>query len=338
MKPSFTLTVAGVDRTSEVADRLLSISINDEAGQKSDTVDITLDDRDNVLPIPANTAEIAVSLGYEGIGQLRDMGSYTVDEISISRNPETMKIRGKAAETSSSFKVAKTRSFHQQTIGEIIATIAGDHGLTPRVAAVYGSKMIEHIDQENESDAHFCTRLAGLYGAVSKPISNGGAKYLVFVPEGEGAAASGQALGSVTIKGKDMLSLRASIKDRGNFSGVITRYRDKEINAEIEVEVENPASGFLGATTEKFRDKKLYTSEDMARSAGEAKLKQLNTGNVQIDFSIEGNPDIFAEQKLKLRGVRDPLTSQDWIIKSVKHTFTNSGFTTAVSAHNKPAG
>ena len=69
-----------------------------------------------------------------------------------------------------------------------------------------------------------------------------------------------------------------------------------------------------------FRDKKLYTSRDMAEQAGKAELDRLRGGTVQIDFTMPGRPDIFAERPIKLEGVRDPLDGE-WIVKTVTHTF-----------------
>ena len=46
MRPRFRLDIAGSDVTAAVSDRVVSIKVNDQAGQKSDTLDVVLDDRD----------------------------------------------------------------------------------------------------------------------------------------------------------------------------------------------------------------------------------------------------------------------------------------------------
>ena len=331
MQPRFKLEIAGQDVTEMISDRVLAISLKDEAGQKSDTLDITLDDRDNVLPIPSARSRMKIWLGYVET-ELTYRGEFTIDEVSISSGPEQMKVRGKAAEASSQFKATKTRSWDNQTIGQIVTAIAGEHGLTPSVHADYADKLITHIDQENESDAHFLTRLAKLYGAVSKPADG----RLLFIPEGQGISTSGQTLAPVVIEKTELLSLRATIKERGAYSGVITRFRNKATNLEEEVTTTDPWTGLLGDGPT-FRDKKLYTSKDMAESAGKAKLKQLQSGNVSIDFAVPGNPAIFAERPVTLQGVRAVLADQ-WIVKSVSHSFGSGGYTTKVSAGNKVEG
>lgn len=330
MRPLFRLDIGGNDVTGPVSDRVLSIKVNDEAGQKSDTLDITLDDRDNKLAIPAARAEMRLWLGYDE-GELNYMGRYTIDEVALKSNPATMTIRGKASDSSPEFKASKTRSWHLQTIGEIVSTIAAEHSLTPAVHTSYTSKVIDHIDQENESDGHFLTRLGKLYGAVAKPADG----RLLFIPEGQGISTSGQALSAATITKEELTAISATIKERGTYSGVITRYRDKETNREVEVETTEAWQSYLGAGPV-FRDKKLYTSRDMAEQAGKAELDRLRGGTVQIDFTMPGRPDIFAERPIKLEGVRSPLAG-DWIVKTVSHTFGAAGLQTKVSAGSKPA-
>ena len=329
MQPRFRLDVSGNNVTDSISDRIVSIKVNDEAGQKSDTLDVTVDDRDESLPILTARADMKVWLGYEG-SDLTYMGQFTIDEVSLKTNPSTMTVRGKASDSSPEFKAAKTRSWHQQTIGEIVTQIAGEHGLTPGVHSNFADRLIEHIDQENESDAHFLTRLGKLYGAVAKPADG----RLLFIPEGAGISTSGQSLSAAIIDKSEITSISAKIKERGQYSGVITRYRDKETNSEVEVETTEAWQARLGPGPV-FRDKKLYTSKDMAEQAGKAQLDRLRGGTVQIDFTMPGRPDIFAERPIKLEGVRSPMAGE-WIVKTVTHTLGNGGFTTKVSAGSKP--
>ena len=52
------------------------------------------------------------------------------------------------------------------------------------------------------------------------------------------------------------------------------------------------------------------------------------------DFTVRGRPDIFAERPVNLTNVRSPLAGQ-WIVKTVTHTMSSSGFVTKVQAGNK---
>lgn len=327
MRPQFRVNSNGNDITQTIGDRLLAIRVSDQAGQKSDTCEITIDDRGQRLALPEIGTRLEVFLGYE---TLTKMGTYVIDEVSMSHPPATVKVRAKAMSMSPEYKSPKTRSWDNQTIGQIVTTIAGEHGLTPRVATQYANRVIEHIDQTEESDAHFLTRLAGLYGAVSKPIEGN----LVFVPEGTGRAASGQALGQVTIDVQDCKSYNATLKDRGNYNNVAAKYIDKETGHErtIVVPVEGARVGF-GQSGETFRDKKLYPTLEEATAAATAKGQQLAKGEVRMKIEMTGNPQLFAEHPIRLSGFNTGINA-DLIIHSVTHEYSGRGFRTSIDAAN----
>jgi len=348
MKPGFSVTSSGNDITQQIADRLLSIRVQDEAGQKSDTLEISLDDRGQNLPLPDAKVELTVALGYTHDGQsLQKMGTYVIDEVELSHPPATVKIRAKAMEISGKLKEQKTRSWHNKTIGQIVTQIASEHSLIPIVHSRYTNRLIDHIDQTAESDAHFLTRLAGLHGATSKPAEG----RLIFIPAGEGVGASGEQLVAATLDRAQVQDYRATIKDRGAYSKVVAKYHDKETGTEKSLEVPVPNStagggiGFLdslfgiitGSTVgdssssgPSYQDRRLHASKEEAMEAAKARGKSLASGTVTIDLTCAGRPDIFAERPITLTGFRDPLNST-WMIQSVTHEYSSRGYSTKIT-------
>lgn len=348
MKPGFRVTSSGNDITQQIADRLISLRIQDEAGQKSDTLEITLDDRDQKLPLPEAKVTLSVAMGYTTGGRsLQEMGTFVIDEVELSDPPATVKIRAKAMDGGTEggqLKEQKTRSWHQKTIGQIVTQIASEHGMTAMVHPRFASKMIDHIDQTSESDAHFLTRLATLHGATAKPVDG----RLVFIPAGEGISASGQTLAATTLNRSEVQDYRATIKDRGAYSQVVARYQDKETGTEKSVQAPVPRSAssngisFLdalfgintsGSATPagpSYQDRKLYPTREEAVAAAAAKGKDLASGTVTIDLTCAGRPDIFAERPITLQGFRTPLNAT-WIIKSVAHEYSAKGFITKIT-------
>lgn len=328
MKPGFRVTSSGNDITQQIADRLLSIRVQDEAGQKSDTLEITLDDRGQELPLPDEKVQLTVALGYTGPGQsLQEMGSYVIDEVEVSHPPAVVKIRAKAMEMSGKLKEQKTRSWHDKTIGEIIQQIAGEHSMTPVVHPRFASRKIDHIDQTAESDAHFLTRLAGLHGATSKPAEG----RLVFIPAGEGISASGQQLAAATLDRSQVQDFRATIKDRGSYSKVVAKYHDKETGTEKSIETPVPNSATIGSGSgASYQDRRLHPSREEAMQAATARGKSLASGTVTIDLTCAGRPDIFAERPITLTGFRAPLNNT-WIIQSVTHEYSSRGYSTKIT-------
>ena len=92
MRPDYRITVNGLDTTSIIRDRLVSLTVVDEAGQASDTCEIVLDDRDGVVPAPPENAGVTVALGYQG-KRLVELGDFIVDEVEYGNAPRSMVLK-----------------------------------------------------------------------------------------------------------------------------------------------------------------------------------------------------------------------------------------------------
>ena len=148
MTPGYRILADNHDITHRIRDRLIKLKVSDRAGMSSDTAEIELDDR-GVIAMPRKGAKLDVSIGYMEQGLVR-MGAYVVDEIELSGPPDRMLIRAKAADMRQQLKARRTRSWHDTTIGAMVATIAAKHGLTPRVGEFLAPISIPHMDQAEE--------------------------------------------------------------------------------------------------------------------------------------------------------------------------------------------
>ncbi|WP_375674642.1 contractile injection system protein, VgrG/Pvc8 family [Bartonella sp. CL100XZDX] len=231
MKPFCMVLANGEDITKTLMDYVLSIEITDEAENKSNRITIELDDRardsDNgFLDIPLIGTIISVTLGYEG-GKNRDMGSYLIDEISVSSPPQSLSVTGRAASMNTSYRTPKSQSYHQQTLGSIVQEIAERNGYTPKVDPALAKIVVRHIDQTSESDMAFATRLAEDYDAVAKPVDG----KLVLARRGEGKAITGETLPIVVIHEKHCTSwdFKYSARDEaGAANGLATNAGDDQ--------------------------------------------------------------------------------------------------------------
>jgi len=161
-KPAFKIVADGDNVTRAVADRLVSLRITDEAGQTSDSLEITLDDRASRVPVPRSGAWLKVWLGYSTGGKLPVyMGSFAVDDVDLSGGPRSMTIKATAAQTAPELvKGQKSQSWHGKTLGEVAQEIGKRNGLQVVIKGNLASTQIKHEDQTNESDQAFLTRLA----------------------------------------------------------------------------------------------------------------------------------------------------------------------------------
>ncbi|MTH65591.1 phage late control D family protein, partial [Paracoccus shanxieyensis] len=189
MTPAFRIVVDGQDRSAIIADRLISLVVNDEDGTKSDRVEIELDNRDGRVAFPEVEAQLEVSLGFAG-QTLSLMGVYRVDGVSGRGPARSISITATAADLKGDIRAPRTRGWPKPTLGQIVSAIASEAGLRPVVAASLRDIGWDWLAQTAESNLHFLTRLAADLDATCKPA--GGA--LVVQRRGEGVTAAGDAL------------------------------------------------------------------------------------------------------------------------------------------------
>lgn len=327
MTPMFRILASSIDITSTIQSRLIDLRTTDEAGLKSDTCTLTLDDRDGNIELPRHGAQLEIWLGYQQTG-LSKIGTYFVDETTISGFPQTMQISAKAAdftgEASGDIKEQKTRHFDAISLGDLVKTIAGEHGLIAKTAADLAGIVYPHIDQTAESNIHLLTRLANEHNALAKVTND----CLIFARAGECKAISGVDLSTIVINKVNVSDYRASITDRGAYKSVTATWHDKATakNYNVSTSTEKPV----------FILRHTYESEEAAIKAAKAKLESLTQGTNTVEISLAlGNPSLFAESPLKLEGFRPGVSEVTWFCTRVEHSFSNSGFKTSLSGEAK---
>lgn len=329
MHPTFRIFADSREITSAVKDRLLELTVTDEAGLKSDQVRLTFDDRRGVngvlAPLPKMGMKLEISLGYEETGVTK-MGVYVVDEVEISHPPATLRVNAKAADMVGPFRSPKTRSWDSTTIGAIVETIASEHGYTPKVSAELAGVAVPHLDQTEESDMAFLTRLAEKHDAVTKPVHG----HLVFAKQGTATTAGGQVLPVLEIRADDVTtwSFRQASRspggsggDDGKTGGYRARWLD--YHAGITKELTVGTDPF-----EELRDK--FDSEEKARAAATAKLNKGKRGEKTLSLTLPGDPRMAAEYRLRV--LLRPEVPTDWRITKAEHTLAGRGYVTQIEA------
>lgn len=324
MTPDFKILAAGVSITRQVKDRLLSLSISDEAGLKSDQVEITLDDRDNALELPLPGAPLAVFLGFKETF-LMPMGVFTADEVTAKGPPDTITIRAKAADLGGSMKSQKTRAWDDKTIGQIVETIAGEHKLEAKVAKACKDYHYDHLDQTEESDLTFLIRIAKDHDALATVKSGA----LLFIGQGEGLTASGLPMLPVPVRKTGQMSWSMTLATREAYKAAEAMWHDKATGKKEKV------TEGKGEPVKKLRH--THATKEDAQRAAKAALGEVARGNDTLEITMPGNPLLAAEGRILALGFRTGIPSL-WSIKSARHTLSGSGFTTTISCEKPNAG
>lgn len=320
MTPDFRVEVDGSkDATQAIQDRLLQLSVTDEAGVQSDSAEIRVDDRGGVVELPRKGSQLSISLGWLD-GAMTPVGQFTVDETALEGPPNALVIRARGADMRSSLKSRKSRSWSDVSLRDLVGGIASEHGLEGRVGDSLQSVRIPHLDQTEESDLHLLTRVARDYDAIAKPAAG----MLLLVSRGEASSVSGRSMPTVEISRTDAASWRASLADRGEYSAVTARWRDADAAGSVTEEA--------GSGEPVYALRRLYPSSGEARDAARAKLRSLLRGTGRLSITLEpGRPEVAAEAKLRLGGFRKGLDGS-WVCMRVRHQISGGAYSTTVTA------
>ncbi|CDG20489.1 putative phage protein (D protein) (Modular protein) [Xenorhabdus poinarii G6] len=219
-QPTFSLEINNTDISGKIQARLMSLTLTDNRGLESDQLDIELNDADGMLKLPLRGDILTLGLGWHG-HSLTPKGTFVVDEIEHTGAPDRLTIRARSADFRGDLNVKREISYHKQTLENIVSTVAARNKLQFKISDEL-KNITMHIDQTNESDVSFLTRIAKQEGAVVS-VKNG---ELLFIRQGQNKTASGQAIQRVTITRESGDSHRFSLSDREAYTGVVAQWQD----------------------------------------------------------------------------------------------------------------
>jgi len=326
--PTFKLSVEGLPSGSEVSDRLVSISVTLNNGQVSDQLSLEFDDRDTVfgggISLPKQGVEISVSLGYETY--TAQMGTFIVNRISSSGSSagRTLSVIATPALLNADY----TRTWSNNSIADIVDTIAGEHKLKARVSQKLQSETITVVNQFNESNAAFLDRLAARYNAVCKPMAGN----LLFMVKGEGTSASGLPMPPVTVSAHDVLQWSKNFNQQLDVKKVCASWIDY---ARAEMQEIYVPFGVPKAGENVLRLPHPFNNEREAKAPAVARFDETNREDESLSLTMIGNPEITAEGRISLTNFRTSVNGS-YIVKSAAHSFNQGGYQTTLSAYVEP--
>ncbi|WP_406834047.1 phage late control D family protein [Pseudomonas asiatica] len=327
MKPVFQIVADGKDITALINDRLLLLRTSDKPGMEADEFELRIDDRAQAVTLPSRGAKIEVFLGYSAQAMAR-LGSYTVDEVEVTGPPDTITLRGKASDMRGSGKTTRSGSWEDVALAKIVSDVAARNGWEPGCTV---QTKVPRVDQRNESDFNFITRLAKQYDCTAK-VANG---KLVVLPRQGRQSASGKAIGTVTISRADVSRYSFRLGDRSTQKAVKTQHQDKatgKLNV-VELGNDDAPTGLPGVHT----DRHIYPNKSAAEQAAKARLAAFNRSTAAVRLEMVGRTDLFAERTITAQGFKNGLDGE-YLVDSVEQVFTASGWTTTVECNGGKKG
>ena len=335
MKPAYSIRANGKDVTKTFLPYLMSISTRDESKDEADSLTIVLDNSRTALVAPVQGDQLELLLGYEG--NLTSVGIFTVDKSSFTGPPDTLTIQCKSAafvnpafnKLQRNFLERKTRSWEPSSILTIAKKIASEHGVELQADPVLLYMPTPHLDQTEEGDTGFLYRVLSPRGYIIKIANN----KLIILKRSAGLSvnSNGIALPIVNLNRNEVTNYSGEWTDRSVFDKAISFWHD-------------PTTGLVryesaGTGKRVFRFKNQAPDQKTAQDWATSVLKQSQGEGGKMSISMPGRADLQSEQRITLTGFPYPLSespskdaiAKEWIIKSITHSFTSTGFTTSIS-------
>ena len=314
----FRLTLDGVDLTPRFRPRVSTLSLTEQRDDAADQLDLVLTDHDGQLAVPKEGAVITLELGWLG-ADLVPKGRFKVDEVEVSGAPDTISLKARSADFTTSFRQRRDGSWRSTTLGAALQDLATRQGLTPKIDPALAAIPLQVLGQSQESDAALLRRLGREHDAVATVKAGA----LIFTPIGAGRTSSGLALPGfvITRQSGDQHQWRRA--ERDSYSGVEATWHDTD-GAERRTVV-------AGDEANAKRLRRTYASEASARRAAQAELGRVGRGEATMSYSLAlGRPELYPEMTGRVAGFKPEIDAARWVIERCVHTLNEGGLTTAL--------
>lgn len=322
-KAAWRVMLDGQDLTARLAPMLVSLRLSEKDGEEADQLEIVLDDSQGRVAIPPEGATLQVWLGWERGTDVSPglvfKGGFKVDEAGWSGPPDRITLTARSADLAESFRARRNRTWADGTIGDIVGSIAQEHGLQPRCHADLAARTITVAEQGNKSDMQFLRDLARRHDA-SAVVKAG---CLIFAPKGATTTAGGNAIPEAILFRTRCAQIdwRRAAREKAQ-DGAEAQWHDKS-GATRKTET-------TGGSNRK-RLKKVYANEADAKAAAQAEAGRLKRAAASLSATMAyGNPLLSPGMRITATGFKDVIDKTKWLIASAEHTMDPTGLKTRI--------
>lgn len=295
-------------------EKLISLSVTDREGERSDTLEFELEDGPPHIAIPKENDLVLCWLGYEERG-VEYMGAYRVADVDVHFLPWRLKVRCESADMTAPLKEHKERHWDKKTVKDIVGDVAKDAGLTPQVSSKVGAFKYDWWGQQSESGQHMLSVLADRHNALFS-VKDG---KLIFAERGSGETAGGASLSPLVVVPTMILKGSGSVSfhKRGKHKDIAGEYYDRD-----EAKRKRETATGEDDTQARYRLRHAHAGKDEAKAAAGSRSKKLKREGVDTSVQIEGEPSAKAGRPMTYAGVRPGVDGIVFIIEEAKHSFS----------------
>ena len=349
MKAVYSITGQDGDITYAIAERFIGLTLVDQLGYSNDRFSVSLDDRNQTFSFPKRGENLAVKIGYDDTTSmvvphgLIDMGSYVLDELEWSSDPDTLIFTCHAADSNGRFKTLRNKSFHDTTIKAIVEDCADFCDFTPSIESHFESVKVKHEDQINQSCMDFLRELGNRYGGVAKIQSKGGkakkngkdeekTQLLFYRPDnGKVVNPSIIPVREVKLSRTNLRSIVYTLPSKGVYGNVVAYYHDRDGSKSYgmvefkrsQVNVADDEIDKVKPVSEKTLPG-IYANREEAFEAAQSHMRALALGEAALTFVSIGDARIKSESDVLIDNLRKGIPSK-WRVVRVTHRIDSAG-------------
>lgn len=321
MKPVLQVLADGRPVSGAFFTALKSARIRDESGEVADLFEVDFDNAGGRIALPREGTVLSPSGGFEG-RSIRAFGDFVVAGYTIGKNPgdgRYLTMTARPADLREDLKEPASEHFDETTLGDVVSTVAGRHGLTPAIDGTLAGITLPYLLRIDQSAIDFLARLGERFNAIVKVAAG----RLVFVPRG-GGTASGATLPPIVLRERDVVEWQIDGVPRQRFGSCVAKWHDTTTGKTVLERVTGAGEGPAQVL------RTVYPTQAEAKAAAEAELTRLNrtSGSGSLLISV-GRTAARAEADLMLLDFGEGATGT-WRAIAVEHLFGPGGYQTAV--------
>lgn len=290
-----------------------SFSYTDESGGNSDAISLTIDNIDKRwqngwLPKMSDKIQVQITK-YKGGAAAFNCGEFVVDDFSISSKPLTCTINATSTPINDGFRVqTKSKTWQSVTAKQIATEIATAAGIQLEFDGD-DSKVIEKIEQSNETDAAFLSKVAGDYSLKMKVYSS---KIIIY---SEDKYEDKAAVYSINPSMCSDWEYTSSVV--GTYTGAVFSYTNAKKNETYTVNVgTNERLLYINETAENAAD---------AESKALAKVNEANRGLITMKINLKEPLFVAATSNVMLVDFSGTVDGK-YFVNKVDHTIDSNGY------------
>ena len=306
----------GKNVTDYLTPYVLSVTYEDVYHGESDTIEITIENRDGRWLqswYPEKGDVVALNIGYKDEPHL-PCGTFEIDEVEFNGSRtggDTVHLRGIATPFKKSIRELRTISYENATLSKIVKLIAQRNGMNA-VVELDSDPSFRRLDQKQKADLTFLRELTEKYNASVKVQGN----TVYFISNDK----LKERKASLTIERKGIISYSLRDKTHSVYKGVIITYHDPKTKKLLKYK-EDWTGYKAGADYLKVNER--VESLEEAKLRAKALRHRYDSKEKTGRITMPGSSQVMAGLVVALKGFG--LMDGSWLIERTRHTISRTG-------------